>query len=167
MGVVCVENKNRRKIVQEQMVDNFFNTIKETLLNINDNEYSCTKFKQIPELKEIDCNNQNIVFECSKHGRILLGIETYLKQFSENNCCYYRKCTICNKTMKDNSDLAFYHCFKDDKDYCQNDIPKNFIFHYLITLKKAPINFVKLVIIIFPVILIIKLSLIIQLSMKL
>ena len=126
MGVVCVENKNRRKIVQEQMGDNFLNTIKETLLNINDNEYSCTKCKQIPQLKEIDCNNQNIVFECSKHGRILLGIETYLKQFSENNCCYYRKCTICKKTMKDNSDLAFYHCFKDDKDYCQNDIPKNF-----------------------------------------
>lgn len=97
--------------------------LKGKLLNMSDDAYCCTNCDATPEFVEIDCNNQNIIFECKEHGRIKLDITTYLEKLSEKDVCQ-RKCEKCQKIMKD-SKLAFYHCFKDDKVYCQNDLPKN------------------------------------------
>lgn len=39
------------------------------------------------------------------------------------NTCYNKQCEICQKVMKETK-LPFYHCFKDDKDYCKDHKPK-------------------------------------------
>ena len=115
----CNETRDKRKIINEiQKI-----SLKDELLQIKNDQYCCIKCKRIPEIKEIDCENQNIVINCHEHGEHTVEMKYYFEEMSKNTC-YFQKCSKCNITMEKSKD-QLYHCLEDDKYYCNEHKPND------------------------------------------
>ena len=114
----CNETRNKRKIKDEIQI-----SLKDELLQIKNDQYSCTKCKRIPEIKEIDCENQNIVINCHEHGRQTVEMKYYFEEMKKNTC-YFQECSKCKITME-KSKNQLYHCLEDDKYYCKEHKPND------------------------------------------
>ena len=94
---------------------------KRNIIQIKNDQYCCIKCKRIPEIKEIDCENQNIVINCHEHGRQIVEMKYYFEEMSKNTC-YFQKCSKCDIIMEKSKD-QLYHCLEDDKYYCKDHKP--------------------------------------------
>ena len=77
MGISC-SSKGRKKnnIIEHKK-------FREKLFEINNEKYSCINCYRIPEFKEIDFENQNVLIFCPEHGKKKININEYIFQMDK------------------------------------------------------------------------------------
>jgi surface protein len=66
----CIKTKNDIGVGEDEInLDDYDNDI-----------YTCRECFRVPEIKSIDYDKREIIFECPKHGEKHIGLKTYLKQ---------------------------------------------------------------------------------------
>ena len=106
MGVCDSNIKNRKH-----------KALMKELSSINNDKYSCVYCYRIPEIKEIEYDNQNIVIFCPEHGRKKIKIEDYLNQMTN---IVQGKCKECGEQN------CIVYDFQKNNYFCEKCINKDY-----------------------------------------
>ena len=120
----------------------------EEIINIPNDQYTCTECHLIPEIINIDYELCEIEFKCKNHGTKKIFIKDYFIESSQYNYINY-KCHLCNNVQRDfiqdqqiaveeneNSyDNIFKYCYVCKKILCPNCTNKHSHKNFL------PVNF--------------------------
>ena len=85
------------------------------LFEINNEKYSCINCYRIPEFKEIDFENQNVLIFCPEHWKKKIAIKDYLVQMDK---IIKGTCAECGKQKYIINDL------QNNKQYCKKCFKK-------------------------------------------
>ena len=96
--------------------DNNLKHLKEILNMPNDN-YTCSECERIPEIEYIDYGTGEIVFKCKIHGKKQMPLKTYLLKMSDN-VYYSKKCSFCHEIQKNDNKHVFDYCLFCKKIIC-------------------------------------------------
>ena len=96
------------------------NHIEETNIPLNKeilfNSYTCNKCNSIPEIIDIDYNNNIMKIKCSNHqGEITL--DDFIYEGIKHNY-YFSVCDICNKNVQKYDECIFKYCYDCKKIIC-------------------------------------------------
>ena len=95
-----------------------FSTITQ-IAKIPNDQYTCIICKSVPEIIEINFDQNIIKFNCEFHGNIKIGIYEYFK--NESNYLYLNyNCQFGQRKQIDHLDKTFYYCPKCDQYLCQS-----------------------------------------------
>ena len=106
MGVCNSNTKNRNH-----------KHLKKELSSINNDKYSCIYCYRIPEIKEIEYENQSIVIFCPEHGRKKIKIKDYLNQMTN---IVQGKCKECGEQN------CIVYDFQKNNYFCEKCINKDY-----------------------------------------
>lgn len=114
------------KIFNEDNIKNL-----KKILEIPNDNYTCTKCESIPEILHVDYGTGSITFKCQIHGEKTLSLEKYFLEMSQK-IYYNKKCSLCNNIQKNNKDFIFDYCLYCKKIICEKCKSKH---NHLQTLK--------------------------------
>ena len=99
---------NLNKIFNEDSIKNITK-----ILELPNDNYSCTECDSIPEILYIDYGKGLIQFKCQTHGKKTMSLKEYLLKMSKY-VYYNEKCSICKEIQKNNTNYIFDYCL-----YCK------------------------------------------------
>ena len=92
---------------------------KEQIEKIPNDQYTCIACKSVPEIIEINYENNIISFNCEFHGNIQIGINEYFQK-ERNNLYLNYDCQFGKRRQIDHLDKIFYYCPKCNQYICQS-----------------------------------------------
>jgi hypothetical protein len=103
---------NTCKIFNEDNIKNI-----QKILELPNDNYTCTDCELIPEILHIDYGTGSITFKCQIHGEKTLSLKDYFMAMS-NNIYYNKKCSFCHNIQNNNTDVIFDYCLYCKKIIC-------------------------------------------------
>jgi len=119
MGVCSCSSSDRKKKYEEHI------KLRNALFEINNCKYSCPNCYRIPEIKEIDYDNQSIDIFCPEHGRNKIDCKNYLLEMHN---LVQKSCENCGNQKYIVHDIqnGKYYCKKCfNKKYNKDESPNN------------------------------------------
>ena len=96
----------------------FYDDKIQKILELPNDNYTCTDCDSIPEILHIDYGTGIIAFKCQNHGEKALSLKEYFLAMSKNNY-YNKRCSLCDDIQKDNTNFIFDYCLFCKKIICQ------------------------------------------------
>ena len=103
------------------------NNIEETSNPLNEelffNSYSCYQCNSIPEIEDIDYNNNIMTIKCPNH-QTKIALDDFIYEAIKHNY-YFSVCDICNKNVQKNNESIFKYCYDCKKIICNHCYPNH------------------------------------------
>jgi len=121
------------------------NNIEETTNPLNEelifNSYRCKKCKTIPEIIDIDFNNNIMKIKCPNH-QTEITLDNFIYEAIKHNY-YFSVCDICNKNVQKNYESIFKYCYNCKKIICNQCYLNHNLEHKVINQNEYNIKCVK------------------------
>ena len=117
---------SKNSIINEKINNNN----EEDNLDLILNEYKCPECSSIPEIINIDYENNNIEIQCPFHIK-KIKLHNFINEIIKYNY-NFSICNFCNKTMPKNISKLFQYCYNCNKKICPNCFNTHDLTHKII-----------------------------------